>query len=119
MKLTTENVKSLTKATAQLGTAVGGVFADGQVTLGDLLYVKDILSALKGFSGVSYKDVLPELKDLDDNERGELAVLFNTTFDLKSDTIEAAVESGFDILTVALQALMAFVEIGTKVKAAA
>ncbi len=110
------NLKKLIGPTAKLATSIGGILADGQVTLGDMRYVPDIFSALRGYAGLDYTVVIPELKDLNDVEREELAKLFRDNFNISAETVEAVVEQGFDLLLMALQAILTFVTIGKTIK---
>jgi hypothetical protein len=113
------NLKKLIGPTAKLATAIGGILADGQVTLGDMRYVPEIFGALRGFAGLEFSAVLPEMKDLTDAEREELARLFKTNFDITAESTEAVIEQGFELVLMALQAVVAFVTIGGKVRKAA
>lgn len=117
MSMSVENVKKVIVATAQVASAAGAVLADGQVTIGDLKHAPALLAGLKGFAGVNYRDALPELKDMDDAEKASLDAAFRAAFDIQANDIEAAVEEGLALLLVAIQAIMAFVDMSAKVKA--
>lgn len=112
-------VKELATAAAKLGTAAGKVLADGKVTLADTVHVPGILSGLKDLSGVEFSKLVPEMKDLDEAEREELAAHFSATFDIPNDTVEAVVEQGLALVLMALEAILAFVQVGAKAKQAA
>ena len=112
-------VKELATAAAKLGTAAGRILEDGKVGLADMVHVPMILGGLKDLSGVEFASLLPELKDLSEGERDELAAHFGALFDLPNDGVEAIVEQGLAIVLMALEAILAFVKVGDKVKKAA
>lgn len=112
----TLNLKKLVGPSAKLATAIGGIMADGQVTLGDMRHVPSLFAALRGFAGLDFAAVLPEVKDLSDAERDELVAVFRNSFDISSDSTEHAIEEGFALVMMALQAVTTFVTLETKVK---
>jgi hypothetical protein len=115
-KLGVQEVKDLASAVAKTGAAAAKILADGQVTLSDTVHLPGVLAGLKGFADVEYLALLPELKDLDEAERAELAKDFQSKFDIPNDTVEAVVEQGYALLLEGLDAVMAFLKIGQQVK---
>jgi len=111
-----DNVKLVLAAVAEAGTATGKIYEDGEVTLGDIRYVPALLKAVKELGAANYKEVLPEAKDISDEEKQELSVLFKEKFDLPSDSVEEVVEQGLDILLMAVQAILSLADIFKKVK---
>jgi hypothetical protein len=118
MALGVQDVKALAGAVAKGASVAAKVLADGDVNLRDMVHVPELFSALRGLAGVNYLSVLPQLTDLDEAEKAELAADFRAKFDLPQDTVEVVVEQGYAILLEAIQAVLAFVKVGQKVKAA-
>ncbi len=119
-KLGITNLLLAVKAVGELGAAVGDVFADGAVSVSDARYVGEFFTAMKDAGGVEWSALLPEVQDLDDGERGQLVAAFRE--DLKIDgheTLEAALEAGFEVLSFGLEALQSLKKLWDKVKPAA
>lgn len=113
------NMKKLIVVAADIGTALGGVLADGQVSLSDLRYAVQIISAVKGLVELDYKSLQPEIKDMDDTEKAELDAAFRARFDIKADTIEAGIEEGIALVLAAIKGISSIADLGGRVKAAA
>lgn len=118
-KLDVTSLKQLATAGAKIGTATGKILADGKVDFTDVVHLPAVLNGIKDLSGVDYKALLPELKDLDDTERAELSAHFSATFDIPNDSVEVVVEQGLDICLMVLQAILSFVRVGEVTKTAA
>lgn len=116
MALGVQDVKAVAAAVAKGTSVVAAILADGTVDFRDMIEVPALFSALRGFAGVDYKAVLPELKDLDDAEKSELAADFAAKFDLPSDSVEKVVEQGYAIVLEAVEAVLAFTKVGALVK---
>jgi len=116
-KLGVVNLTLLTTALGQAATVGGLIFEDGDVTIGDVRHLRGVLVALKKLKAVSYLELLPESKDLDDAEREELSALFAQVFVLPSSlkTHEEIVEAGIGYLLLAIQAIGIFLPGGTAV----
>ncbi len=110
-----DNLLLAAKAVGELGTFGGDVFSDGGFTPGDIVYIPELLKALKDVSAVDYLDLLPEVSDLDDVERANLVVAFKVNFKLKDyATIEAMLEEGFEILSYGLTAVQSLKDLWEK-----
>lgn len=116
VKLDVQNMVALTVGVAKSASALGAVLADGTVDMKDLPQVPKLFAALREFSHVDFNTLLPEADDLDEAERIELHAVFVQYFDLPNDNIEAAIEQGYEILMMALQAIMMMVEVSNRVK---
>ena len=112
-----ENVRAFATAAAKTGTAAYGVFEDGKVDFTDLKYIPKVLSGIKGFTAVNYKEVLPELDDLSDDEKESLSAHFKTVFSIGGGSTEEIIEEGYGYILMAIQALFTFIDLGEKVKA--
>ena len=87
-----DNVKKLSLATAQLGSAAGKVLEDGKISFSDMAYAMKIVQSFQEFVAVKYAELKLEFKDLDAAEKGVLVQAFNAEFDLPQDSVEASVE---------------------------
>ncbi len=110
------NVKKLILVGADLGTAIGGILADGKVGLSDLRYGIQIVSAVKGLVELDYKSLGLEFKDMDSAEKESLDKAFRERFDIKADGIEAGIEEGFSLLLTALKGVLSLTELKDKLK---
>jgi hypothetical protein len=95
-KLGTAEVKSVLALALSLGRLIESL-SDG-IGLGDigalLSCAKKVSPAIGAFkSGL----VIPELKDLSDEEKADLKAFVSSEFDLQDDNIEFAVEKGLSI----------------------
>lgn len=100
------NLLLAVSAVAELGTAVGDVFGDSKVGPSDVVYIPELLAALKDAGKVHYTELIPEASDLDDDERAQLAEAFKAKFRLKNhETVEGVIEQGFEILSYGVQAI--------------
>lgn len=113
-----ENVKLVLSAVAESGSVAGSVLADGKVGLSDVQYLPQLFFALKGLSSVNLKEVLPEAKDLSEEEKQDLAALFKEKLELPSSEagIEQVVEQGLEVLLLAVQSILGLVDVVKKVK---
>jgi hypothetical protein len=93
-----DNVKAVVSASASLASIAGRILADGKVDFADLSQIPGLISALGGLGGIAYKEIVPEIKDLDPAELAELADVFAAAFDLADDTIEKRVEAGLKLV---------------------
>lgn len=118
-QLSVQELKDLAGAVAKIGTGIGKVLEDGKVDWRDTVHVPAILSGIRELSEVSFQALLPELKDMDDAEREDLAAHFRGAFELPNDSTEAVIEQGLELVLMGLQAVLAFTKIGQAVKVAA
>lgn len=115
------NLKLAIVAVAEIGSASAKVMEDGKVSLGDLRYAPALLNGIKSASGVNYKELLPEAKDMSEGEQAEIAQAFREHFVLKADAadVEATIEEGLVLVLSAIDAVLGFVKVSAAVKPAA
>lgn len=118
-KLGIADIKALSGGVAKLGSSVGKILEDGAVDFKDLPQIPGLLAGVREVSRANLSLVLPEVKDLDEAEKAELAADFSAKFDLPNDSVEGVIEQGYAILLEALEAILSFQKIGGLVKAAA
>ena len=113
-----ENVKLFLSSVAESGSVAGKVLADGKVGLSDVQYLPQLFFALKGLSSLNLKEVLPEAKDLSEEEKQELSALFKEKLELPASeaSVEEVVEQGLEVLLQAVQAVLGLIEVVRKVK---
>lgn len=90
---------------ANAAEVVDAVLADGKVDFKDLPKLPAMLGVLKGFTGISWKDLPHEAGDMDPAEAKELADLFAKEFDISNDKLEATIEQGLQIVYQVVSAL--------------
>lgn len=115
-KIGIENIKSLIKASARTATSVDSILSDGKVGVSDLAKLPSLLSAAKGFAEVNYKDIVAEAKDFDDAEKIEIAELLKKELNFENDSVEIAIEYGFEIVLEVLAAVQYIASAGKKIK---
>lgn len=106
-KLPVTELKDLATAIALSANAVDAVLADGKVDGKDLVRIPQLLMAVKAYTAVDLKEVLPEAADLDSMEGAELAAHFKAVFNLADDAKEAWLEKGLEIVLQSVEALRA------------
>ncbi len=106
----------LIQTTAKFASVMGEVLEDGKVNWADVTSVGDLFTALRDFSQIDYNQVIPQAKDLTEEEIHHLKLVFEQHFDLKNDTLEAAVEEGLDKIANAVKSILYFVNMGSKTK---
>lgn len=95
-KLGVSEVKDVLGLAISLGELVEAL-SDG-VGISDIgKLVTVVRKAPSAVSALKSGKVLPELKDLDAQEKEELKAWAATEFDLENDKVEAAVESGLNV----------------------
>lgn len=81
---------------AAFANASGKALEDGKISIGDVAYLMPALlklpSAIEGFA-----ELKVEFKDLDQAELAVLKDQFAKDFDLPQESVEAAVEQGFEV----------------------
>ncbi len=77
----------------ELGNVLEKVIVDKNY--GSFFYLTDELMA---FQSVNWKEVIPELKDITQDEKNELIAVAAEKFDLKNDNIEFIIEEAISIL---------------------
>lgn len=115
-KLGIDNIIILTYAVAESASKAEAIFADGRISVGDWPLLPGLVRSLSKFGDVSFRDILPEAKDLDEAEKKELAGVFKAQFNIEDDNIEDIIETGFAVLLEALSAVLDFVNVGKKIK---
>lgn len=83
---------ALIAALANMGDKIG--HETGMARWGELF---GLVGAVQSINGLDFKQVMPEIKDLDQSERDQLLALFKTSFDIQDDKLEAVIEEGLGI----------------------
>lgn len=100
-----ENLKTLTIGVASVATGIGGIVEDKKVNIKDLQHGKDLIVGLVGMSKVKYSELRNEISDLSEDEKIELADIFEREFDLTEDSLEMKIEQGMTYLFKGLDAV--------------
>jgi hypothetical protein len=120
LKLGIVNLLLATKAVGELGSATGDVFADGKVSIGDMQYAGEFFSAMRDASDVEWSALLPEVEDLDADERAQVAAAFREHLKIEGhEVVEEVIEQGFEVLSYGLEALQSLKKLWEKFKPAA
>jgi len=104
-KLGIDNVKMLVVGVASFGSVVSNVLADGKVGLSDFAQIMKLTTQLGNISSLDIKAVIPEIGDLDAEEKVELCKVFDENFNLVEDEIEAKIEAGLAATVKAIEAV--------------
>lgn len=115
-KLPVTELKDLATALALSANAGDAVLADGRVDGKDLFQVGKLLTAIRGFGAVDFKEIIPEALDIDAQESTELAAHFAATFNLSNDAVEATVEQGLALVLQGVQAIQAIWEVFGRIR---
>lgn len=115
-KISVENVKKLVTYLGAAKKEVDGIMEDHKVSLRDLKHLPGIVRAIKGLVGVDYKQLLPELSDLDDAEKEELKAVFAEAFKLPNPELNEALKDGFAFLIEAVDAVLALLKMNEIIK---
>ena len=107
---------ALTSAISASANVVGLVLEDKKVDFSDIPHIPAGLSALGRFTEVEYKDVLPEIKDLNGEEADQLVAAFKEQFKLADESDEKVLEQGFEILIKGFEAFKLFQVIALKIQ---
>ena len=91
-KMGIENLKRLFICTIAMGNACGTAFEDKKITLGDIGALMAFGSASKDLALVDFTHTMPEAKDIDDDEMGELMEIVEHNFDIPEEKIEDKVK---------------------------
>ncbi len=102
MALSVDNVKKLVSSIGDMGTIVGAGVELRRLPFEKVLLLMDLFQNL---ISLKYAELLPELKDLSDDEKTELDKVFRAHFDIKADMVEAGIEEGFGLLLMAMKAI--------------
>lgn len=96
MSLGIQEVKDVVKMGLAIGELVDGL-SDG-IGLSDIGPALKAAKAVKpAIDALKSGQLLPELKDLSEEERVELKEFVSVEFDLRDDALEAAIEKGLQI----------------------
>ena len=91
---------------ASLGSVAASVLADGKIGLSDFTQIMKLTTTLGHISSIDVRAVLPELADLDAEERNELLQVFDDNFNLgEHPTVEAKLEAGLAATLKAVEAV--------------
>lgn len=115
VKIGIATITALIEAVAKAASAVDGVFADGRVDWKDAAEIPALIAAMGDFARISFGDLLPEISDLDADEKAIVAATFARNFDLASDTVEGLIERGFSLLLAAMDALLLLRSLGSRI----
>ena len=113
-----DNLVLLVSAFASFSGTMGAVLEDGKVDWGDIGQVTNLFTHMKAFSAIDYSELLPEASDLSEGETKRLLLVFEDKFDLKNDTLEGKIEEGLGMVKNAVDAILFFINMGSKVKPA-
>lgn len=86
-----ENLKKLIDLGLRIPKEIADVTEDGKVTIGEVFGFLPVATEIIAVSK-SWKDVVAEFKDLDDQEKQSLYQYFADKFDLPNDKVELFVE---------------------------
>lgn len=111
-----DNIVKLSAAAGSSITVVDGVFGDRNLSLGDLSELPKGVKVIKDLIEIDYKSVLPEIKDLEENEKEALASAFAKNLKLENLTMEAILESGFALIVEFLDLVAGIAKWGAKAK---
>lgn len=103
--LNTSELKDLVSAIALTVSAAEALLDDGGVNTSDLKDLPKVLSAIKAYSAVDFKQVIPQAKDIDSAELADLAAHFKAQFHLQDAAAEAMVEQGLDMVIQAVDVI--------------
>lgn len=91
-KLGIDDLKKLFIATIHMGNACGAAFEDGHIGLTDISAMMAFGAASKDMATVDFKLVMPEAKDIDDDEMTELMGIVEENFDIPEEHVEDKVK---------------------------
>ena len=115
-KLPISALVALATAISLTANATDAIFEDGQVSLVDLPKLPSLLSGLKSFASVEFAQLLPQIADLDEQEKYELADAFREKFNIRNEGIEEVIEIGFALSLEVSQVFQVLKSIGSKIK---
>jgi hypothetical protein len=104
-KLGIANVKMMVVGLASFGSVASSVLADGKIGLADFAQIMKLTTALGSVAKLDVKQVIPELSDLDAEEKAELLAVFDENFNIVEDDVEKKIEAGLAATAKALEAI--------------
>lgn len=104
-KLGIANVKMVVVGVAAFGSIAANVLADGKVGLSDFAQLMKLTTMLGSLSGLDVKAVLPEVGDLDAEEKHELLQVFDENFNIEENDMEKKIELGLAATAKAVEAV--------------
>lgn len=115
-KLGIENVTKCVHLAVELGNVADKIGrTKGAGKYGHLLLLMDEVTAL---GSVDFKQVMPEIKDLDAVEKATLLQSVKEKFDIVDDKLEAVIEEGLAILVDASALVQRSIDLSKQLKAA-
>jgi len=106
-----DELEKLIRAGAKAANAAGGAYEDGKLGLGDLDDLWALAGAMQDLMLVDFKQVVPQWKDLDEEERSYLSDLFEEELELPQENVEESLEGYLERSTklyLAIRSLMDF-----------
>lgn len=91
-----KETSELTRFFGRFISVIGEVTNDGRVSITELFKFVELWPVIAP-AVENFREALPELKDLDNNERAELKAEFEEALKLKSPLTEEAFEEGLDL----------------------
>lgn len=101
-----ENFLALLDAAFKIQKGISAVAADGKAGFDDLKEVPALIGAVRQLWSVDYADILPEFKDLDDQEKAQVVARFKAGLDLDNDSLELNIEQGFEMAIELVKAVL-------------
>ncbi len=98
VKLGIENLKKVLKIAAGVGSVADKIGHNAKAGVAKWMALTELFDEAMMLQGLDMKAVMPEVKDLDAAERGELYLAVKGDLDLADDQLEAAIEEGVAIL---------------------
>lgn len=76
---------------------IGSVLADGKVDVWDLMHLGKLAGTVSQFTKVQWAQVMPQLWDMDDQERAQVLEAFNKAVKLSNPSAQAMLKEGASI----------------------
>lgn len=109
LSLGVEQIEKVILFSLSIGNAAGRAFEDGEIGIGDLGALFQLLGAVKDIVGVDFSRVWPEAKDVDQQEFNGLIDLVVDKFDIPQQALEDKMEVLVEKSKVAYAAVAALV----------
>lgn len=87
-----ENLANIISVAAKLGTIAGASFDDGKISVMDVVRLPDLAMLFVQLIKTDWTQIIPEAKDMDEEERRFLINQFKREFDLPNDKLELRIE---------------------------
>lgn len=96
-KMNVDNISRIVSVGCRLANVAGDVLDDGKITAGDFLKFWEAGKILWDIRGVDFRELMPEFKDLDQNEVEYLVKKIEDNLSLPHDTVEKRIKGIFEI----------------------